>query len=112
MALSPATSYTPALNDTAQALLGRNFKPGFRYWKAGVLLEGLLPESKVQPDLFRPATGHEKPLMAALDAVNTRFGRGALRLLGQGIPQLWGMTREKLSPRFTTAWDELVRVRA
>ncbi|EMP8599829.1 DUF4113 domain-containing protein, partial [Klebsiella pneumoniae] len=38
-------------------------------------------------------------------------GRGALYFAGQGIQQQWQMKREMLSPRYTTRYSDLLRVR-
>ncbi len=54
-----------------------------------------------------------KRLMVAMDAVNDRFGRGALQLGAAGIPHgkhRWQMRQERRSPRYTTHWDELLVV--
>ena len=52
------------LNDLAQRLGEQCFKDGFRYWKAGVLLEGLIDENSTQQDLFNePETPRQKALM-------------------------------------------------
>jgi DNA polymerase V len=111
--ISPAGNNTLRLNDLAQVLLARCFQEGFRYWKAGVLLEGLVKESQIQQDLFSaPDSPKQQALMQALDAINARYGRDTLHLAGQGIKQRWKMRREKLSPRFTTCWEELPRVKA
>ena len=50
--------------------------------------------------------------MSALDAINARFGRGAVHLAAEGIQQPWKMRRGKLSPRYTTCWEELARVKS
>jgi DNA polymerase V len=111
--LSPASSFTPALNDAAQRLLTRCYQPGFRYWKAGVIVDGLLPAAAVPPDLFDQANKpQEAQLMAAVDTINERFGRGAVRFAGVGLEQRWKMRREKLSSCFTTDWQGLLHVRA
>ena len=52
------------------------------------------------------------PLMAALDAVNARFGRGALRPLSTGLARTWGTRHARLSPRYTTRLDELMEATA
>ncbi|CDL56244.1 Error-prone, lesion bypass DNA polymerase V (UmuC) [Klebsiella pneumoniae] len=36
---------------------------------------------------------------------------GALYFAGQGIQQQWQMKREMLSPRYTTRYGDLLRVR-
>ena len=111
--ISPATSNTLKLNHLAQQLLVRCYKRGFRYWKAGVLLEGLVAVDCIQGDLFQAEdTPQQKALLRAVDRVNQRFGRDAIYLAGQGIKPRWQMRREMLSPRFTTCWEELPRVKA
>ena len=50
--------------------------------------------------------------MAAIDDVNAKVGRGAVFFAAQGIKQPWQMRRERLSPCYTTQWDQLMRVRA
>lgn len=54
-------------------------------------------------------------LMTAVDAVNERFGRGALKLAGAGLArgqQAWAMRQERRTPGYTTRWDELPVARA
>ena len=51
-------------------------------------------------------------LMALLDAVTARFGRGALRTLATGTAQPWGTRHGRMSPRYTTRVDELMEVKA
>ena len=48
--------------------------------------------------------------MRALDTLNARFGRGAVAFGTAGDRQGWGLRREFISPRYTTEWDELLRV--
>ncbi|MFU1921036.1 DUF4113 domain-containing protein, partial [Klebsiella pneumoniae] len=50
-------------------------------------------------------------LMQVLDQLNAKNGRGALYFAGQGIQQQWQMKREMLSPRYTTRYGDLLRVR-
>ena len=50
------------------------------------------------------------PLMEALDAVNARFGRGALGLARQGSAPRSRMRADAKSPCYATRWEELKRV--
>jgi len=50
--------------------------------------------------------------MAALDAVNARHGRGALRPLAVGLEQGWRTRHARLSPRYTTRAEEMLTARA
>jgi hypothetical protein len=48
-----------------------------------------------------------KKLMAAIDAVNGKYGRGVLSLAAVGTGKSGAMRAERLSQRYTTRWDEL-----
>jgi DNA polymerase V len=56
--------------------------------------------------------------MTAMDALNRRFGRDAVRLgstavASQGADlRSWSTRQERRSPRYTTRWAEMPRVRA
>lgn len=49
-------------------------------------------------------------LMQVLDQLNAKNGRGR-SILPAGIQQQWQMKREMLSPRYTTRYGDLLRVR-
>jgi hypothetical protein len=48
-----------------------------------------------------------KKLMAAIDAVNGKYGRGVLSLAAVGTGKSGAMRADRLSQRYTTRWDEL-----
>lgn len=73
------------------------------------------PRTNQQFGLFVPdevVRSRNERLMGALDAINGRHGRGALRLAAEGMEKPWQMRRGKLSPRYTTEWAGLAKVRA
>ena len=52
--------------------------------------------------------------MQALDAVNQRYGRGALLLTSAGLAcdlRVWGMREERKTPGYTTCWADMPVVR-
>lgn len=102
------TDDTRLLTKAAQEGVERVFREGFRYSKAEVLLLDLSQSNEITGDLFAAAqpVASEK-LMGVLDAVNTRWGRGTMRLAGVPIDPAWGMRREMMSQSFTTRVDEL-----
>ncbi len=112
--LPTPSSFTPALVATAHDLLRGLRRPGFLYKKAGVLALGLVPEDGAQTHLWdHPDREREQRLMAALDAVNTRFGRGTLRPAAAGFTRKpWQMRAEHRSPAYTTSWAALPVARA
>ncbi|WP_250112001.1 DUF4113 domain-containing protein, partial [Escherichia coli] len=57
-----------------------------------------------------PRPGSEQ-LMAVMDTLNAKEGRGTLYFAGQGIQQQWQMKRAMLSPCYTTRSSDLLRVK-
>jgi DNA polymerase V len=107
-----STAYTPSLIRYAHRGLERIYRAGYRYRKAGVILTGIQPEEAVQRDLFaRRDHARDQALMAAVDAVNDRWGRNAVFFAASGVRRPWAMHQGQRSPRYTTRWDELPVVR-
>ncbi|NWJ46885.1 MAG: DUF4113 domain-containing protein [Chloroflexi bacterium] len=46
-------------------------------------------------------------LMVTVDSLNRRYGRNTLRLASAGIGQEWQMKRGRVSPPYTTSWEDL-----
>ena len=89
------------------------FRQGKRYWKAGVMLNDL-QDAKAAPVQMFPTRDPVKSakLMAAMDSLNGRFGRGMVRPAVSGVERRWTAKAEHLSPRYTTRLEEIVAVRA
>lgn len=104
-----ATNYTPAIVEAARNAMERIYEPGREFQKAGVLMVGLCPETIIQGHLWEKDEEWEKRkrLMAAMDEVNDRFGRGTLEIAASGLRQTWRMQSKWRSPRYTTCWAEL-----
>ena len=94
--------------------LGMIFREGFRYRKAGIMLMDLEPDTQYQGVLFDAVRDRARSVraMAALDALNERFGRDTVHLGSAGVVRRWGMLSENRTPRYTTNWTELPKVRA
>lgn len=89
------------------------WKDGHRYQKAGVMLGDFYSQGVAQLNLFddNAPRKNSEALMEVLDHLNAKNGRGALYFAGQGIQTAWQMKREMLSPRYTTRYSDLLRVR-
>ncbi|HIF0232812.1 TPA: Y-family DNA polymerase [Legionella pneumophila] len=109
------THDTRELTAIAKGLLRTLYRPNIEYKKIGLILEELQPATTRQQDLFHAydeaQLAHSTQLMSTLDAINTRFGRGTLRLAAEGYAQVWKMRAEMRSPCYTTRWTELAQVR-
>lgn len=109
--LPTATSDTRKLTNAVLRSLERKYRPGVRYHKAGIMLSFLRPEDSVQTDLFTHAdTEKAKQLMETLDKLNDRFGRDTLVLGSSGFKRDWSTQANNRSPRYTTAWNDLMPV--
>ena len=93
------------------------YKPGFKLSKAGVMLLDLMPDNVSQGefDFGAPETRDRGRLMAAMDAINDRFGRGAIHVgsaVGVGAHRDWSMRQERLTPQYTTRFSDMPVARA
>ena len=93
------------------------YKPGFKLSKAGVMLLDLMPDNVLQGEFdFDAPEGRDRgKLMVAMDAINDRFGRGAIHVgsaVGAGAPRDWSMRQDRLTPQYTTKWSDLPVARA
>lgn len=83
--------------------------PGYRYFKAGVILSNLRTFGS-QGEIFKSRNPIQSmTAMIAMDAVNARFGTGTLRLGSLGLKQSWSPRRSLLSRRYTTRLEEIVK---
>lgn len=132
------TSDTRLLTQAAIHNLKAIYQPGFNYAKAGVMLLELGEEAMEQGELDFGATeqtltqtrmqqdnplfmatdlkADRSRLMAALDGVNGRYGKGTVKLASAGVQNRtatsqWRMRQERRTPRYTTEWNEMCVVK-
>ncbi|EZP31903.1 translesion error-prone DNA polymerase V subunit UmuC [Pseudomonas sp. RIT288] len=88
--------------------LDRLYRPGFKYSKAEVLLMNLCQPGEYTDDLFAASQPTESTkVMAVLDQINERWGRGTLRAASVPSKPEWAMRREMMSQSYTTRLDQL-----
>lgn len=95
------------VNRWADYLCERMFKDGYQYKKAGIILSEISPVIRQQVDLLETAPAGNQRLMQALDTLNKRYGRGAVKISTQGAYKDWQMRQERKSPSYSTRWDEV-----
>ncbi len=109
--LPVATADTGKLTHAAMRGLAAIWRAGFSYKKAGVMFLDLVPADTVQGGLFdAPDTPATRRLMAVVDRVNARYGRDTISFARSGRQRGWKLRSEHHSPRYTTSWEELLRV--
>ncbi|WP_400191659.1 Y-family DNA polymerase [Hymenobacter sp. B81] len=110
-ALPTATDDTGELVRHALERLRALIQPGTAYHRAGIVLSGLEPADQPQLGLFAQSAeqlSQTRALMQKIDALNARYGRGAVRYAAAGTrPVAWAGRCARRSAAYTTNWDEL-----
>ena len=87
------------------------FRSGYGYKKAGVIATGIMDQSDIMQSMFEDTDSIEREhkITSALDAINSTFGAGTVKLAVQGSGHIKS-TRENQSPHYTTRWTDLPKV--
>jgi DNA polymerase V len=93
----------------AQRLLEQIWREGYEYNKAGVMLGDFSQSTRRQIALFEKPARDNSQVMAAIDRINNTVG--TIKLATTGVNQQWAMKRERLSPAYTTRWQDIPLVR-
>ncbi len=106
VALPLASNDTSVLLAAALPLADRLFRPHKPLQKAGVLLQNLQPLEQLQHHLLAPLPPEQQrrreALMATIDGLNRRYGRGTVQWAACGLQPAWAMKRQRLSRAATT----------
>lgn len=107
-----ATQSTLTIAETAIKILEKLYERhyGLRFYKAGVFVSNLVPEDQKQFNLFADENPKHLALMKAMDHINQKTGTRKIRL-GSQDDKTWNMKQEKLSPGYTTRFDEILTVK-
>jgi DNA polymerase V len=91
--------------------LKRLYRKGYNYKKSGVIATDIIPEENLQCSLWDDADREKhKKLTRIMDTINTRMGKGKIKFAVQGTQRNWKMKQEKLSPSYTTRWEDLLTI--
>ena len=113
-----SSSFDVPTNDTldiinaAENILRSIYKKGLEYKKSGVIVGDIIPQNQVQLNLFDMDEKRikRKKLDSTVDTINQAMGRSTIHIGSQGIAKNWQLKREKLSPCYTTKWDDLLTI--
>lgn len=110
--LPSPTVLTHELIKPAMKMAERIYQPGKAYKKAGVILSGLVPDTSIQANLFEPSSKSiGRFLMEMMDNINFSMRNDIVKFASTGIKRNWKMRQEFHSPRHTTRWEELYKVK-
>jgi DNA polymerase V len=103
-----STSDSRELVKAAKNVAIQLFEPGYNLKKAGVILLGLTPSGERQLSLFQSSNRERsQALMQVMDKINNRYGKCTIQLASSGVNSKLNTSSKKLSPRYTTDWNDL-----
>lgn len=108
------TNLTTELLQYALQGLRQHFVAGYKFKRAGVILDMISSDEQVQQSLFdereRP---REEMLQKAVDAINSHFGRSAVRMAAQvGVEQEAQLLHaDHLSPCYSTNIHDIITLK-
>ncbi|HEX8650033.1 MAG TPA: Y-family DNA polymerase [Pyrinomonadaceae bacterium] len=109
--LASATDATDELLQWSLKGLEQIYRPKFKYKKAGVMLNHLVPADQLSVRLYDDESfERSRRLAKVMDAINARYGRDTIRF---GVTQSDGRWKTKFlkrSPRYTTCLKEVLSV--
>ncbi len=74
-------------------------------------LSELVPSTHVQQDMFTRTQTSSKSiqLIKAMDSINHKMGKVAIKLASEGFSKPWRMKQENNTPAYTTRWLDIVK---
>lgn len=109
--LAPMTNIINDIQTMAFKALDSIYRKDLRYKKAGVMLGDLVPDYGIPQPLWETDKAEKmRELMAKVDRLNQRFGRETVQCGTFISDGKWRMQMNNRSPRYTTRWDELLKV--
>ena len=84
---------------------------GIEYKKAGVMITGFVPTNNYQLNIFEKENPKHLPLMQTIDQINLKYHTNKIKLASQDLERTWKMRQERLSPRYTTNINDIIKVK-
>ncbi|QMU26552.1 Y-family DNA polymerase [Adhaeribacter radiodurans] len=106
------TNSTLELINYALIALRAIYREGYKYKKAGVLLDDISPATAVQGNIFDTIDrGKHLDLMQTLDLLTRKLGTGIVKVAKEGIEKSWKMRQDYGTPCYTTRMEDILVVR-
>jgi len=90
--------------------LGKIYREGYSYKKAGVIVSDIVPENPNQMALFENQNPKHQALMHVIDKINSTTGNHKIKLAVQDLRKTWKMKQERLSPCYTTKFSDILTI--
>ena len=109
--LSFPTDSSLIISNEAVKAVTTIFKSGIKYKRAGVIVTGFVPNNNYQLDMFEYEDPKHKSLMITIDGLNKKYRDYKIKLGNQDLKRTWKMRQERLSPRYTTNINDIIKVK-
>jgi DNA polymerase V len=111
----PTNNPVPVMKK-AMKILDHIYIPGKEYKKAGVMLLDLSTLEQINQNLFdKEEDPNITNMLKIIDKLNLSYGKNKVKIARQGVQskafKAWLMTINYSSPRYTTKWEEMLKVR-
>mgnify|MGYP000309576152 FL=1 len=107
------TDSTSELISYAMKGVEQIFRIGYKYYKVGVMLSGLVPANRSQASIFDTEDRMKMAkITEVVDEVNKKMGSNTLFYAATGINRKWRTRADMRTPKYTTDWDQLPLVSA
>mgnify|MGYP000016030588 FL=1 len=107
------TDSTSELISYAMKGVEQIFRIGYKYYKVGVMLSGLVPTNRSQASFFDTEDRLKMAkITEVVDEVNKKMGSNTLFYAATGINRKWRTRADMRTPKYTTDWDQIPLVSA
>jgi DNA polymerase V len=106
-----ASNSSLTLSNTAIKMLKNLFEEGEIYKKAGIIVGQLIPQNQKQFQLFDEENPKHQKLMQVIDDYQRKTGERKIRLGNQDLERTWKMRQNHLSPKYTTDYKDIFKVK-
>ena len=111
MTLPYESSSSITISKYAVEGLKKIYRKDIEYKKAGVIVMGLIPNNKIQLNIFEKENPKHQILMKTLDFISKKEGPSKIKLASQDLKRIWKMKQTRLSSRYTTELDEIISLK-
>jgi len=106
-----ASNSNITLSSVAVKMLKELFEEGQVYKKAGIIVTQIIPQDQKQFHLFEEENPKHQKLMQVIDAYHKKTGERKIRLGNQDLQRTWKMKQNHLSPKYTTDFKDIFKVK-
>ena len=111
MTLPYESSSSITISKYAVEGLKKIYRKDIEYKKAGVIVMGLIPNNKIQLNIFEKENPKHQILMKTLDFISKKEGPSKIKLASQDLKRIWKMKQTRLSSRYTTELNEIISLK-